>query len=137
MNPEVKDVKRIIDERCESTKLGQVHSNNGNVTKTVDTSLIAKDIIAAGYHKIDDYEKMKSLLQEYMDGEIVNEDVFSQQVKDLQDMKVATLRKVMQILDSMYVPEDGKHEWRDYRNENLDKIKEKLKLEFGTEVMTE
>ena len=51
MDKQKKEIKRIIDDRCEA-KLGQVHTNNGNVTKTVDTSLIAKDIYNAGYRKI-------------------------------------------------------------------------------------
>lgn len=39
------EIKRIIDDRCEA-ELGQVHANSkdGKVTKTVDTSLIARDI---------------------------------------------------------------------------------------------
>lgn len=42
----------ILSIRCEA-ELGQVHANSkdGKLTKTVDTSLIAKDIANAGYHK--------------------------------------------------------------------------------------
>lgn len=49
---QIEEVTKIINSRCEA-ELGQVHSNSkdGKVTKTVDTSLIAKDIISAGYHK--------------------------------------------------------------------------------------
>jgi hypothetical protein len=41
----INKIKNIIDTRCEA-ELGQVHatSKGGKVTKTVDTSLIAKDI---------------------------------------------------------------------------------------------
>lgn len=56
-NEMIKDIKSIIDDRCE-TELGQVHasSKGGKVTKTVDTSLIAKDIYNAGYRKVADDE---------------------------------------------------------------------------------
>ena len=49
---QIEEVAKIINRRCEA-ELGQVHANskNGKVTKTVGTSLIAKDIINAGYRK--------------------------------------------------------------------------------------
>lgn len=49
---QTKEITTIINRRC-GADLGQVHANSkdGKVTKTVDTSLIAKDIIDAGYHK--------------------------------------------------------------------------------------
>lgn len=49
----IKDLRAIIDARCEA-ELGQVHaeSKGGKVTKTVSTSLIAKDICNANYRKI-------------------------------------------------------------------------------------
>ena len=49
---QLEEVTKIINKRCEA-ELGQVHANNkdGKVTKTVDTSLIAKDIINANYHR--------------------------------------------------------------------------------------
>ena len=49
----IKDIRAIIDDRCEA-ELGQVHaeSKGGKVTKTVSTSLIAKDICNAGYQKV-------------------------------------------------------------------------------------
>lgn len=49
---QIEEVTRIINKRCEA-ELGQVHANSkdGKVTKTVDTGLIAKDIINAGYSK--------------------------------------------------------------------------------------
>ena len=53
----IEEIKAIIDDRCEA-ELGQVHasSKGGKVTKTVDTSLIAKDIYNAGYRKVADDE---------------------------------------------------------------------------------
>lgn len=53
----VKDIRAIIDNRCEA-ELGQVHaeSKGGKVTKTVSTSLIAKDIYNTGYRKVTDDE---------------------------------------------------------------------------------
>lgn len=54
MQEQVKEISEIINKRCEAS-LGQVPtmSANGKVTKTIDTTLIAKDIISAGYCKKD------------------------------------------------------------------------------------
>ena len=53
----IKDIRAIIDDRCEA-ELGQVHaeSKGGKVTKTVSTSLIAKDIYNANCRIIADDE---------------------------------------------------------------------------------
>ena len=45
---QIKSIKQIIDERVETT-LGQVQGRHGNVIKTVDTIIIARDIVEAGY----------------------------------------------------------------------------------------
>ena len=58
----IEEIKAIIDDRCEA-ELGQVHasSKGGKVTKTVDTSLIAKDIYNAGYRKVGEDEIVESM----------------------------------------------------------------------------
>ena len=48
---QIKAIKQIIDERVETT-LGQVQGRHGNVIKTVDTIIIAQDIVNAGYGDI-------------------------------------------------------------------------------------
>ena len=45
---QIKAIKQIIDERVETT-LGQVQGRHDNVIKTVDTIIIARDIVNAGY----------------------------------------------------------------------------------------
>ena len=52
---QIKAIKKIIDERVETT-LGQVQGRHGNVIKTVDTIIIARDIVEAGYGKVSEYE---------------------------------------------------------------------------------
>ena len=52
---QIKAIKQIIDERVETT-LGQVQGRHGNVIKTVDTVIIARDIIEAGYGDISEYK---------------------------------------------------------------------------------
>ena len=52
---QIKSIKKIIDERVETT-LGQVQGRHGNVIKTVDTVIIARDIIEAGYGDVSEYE---------------------------------------------------------------------------------
>lgn len=48
---QIKAIKQIIDERVETT-LGYVQGRHGNVIKTVDTVIIARDIVEAGYGDI-------------------------------------------------------------------------------------
>lgn len=52
---QIKAIKQIIDERVETT-LGQVQGRHGNVIKTVDTIIIARDIVDAGYGDISEYK---------------------------------------------------------------------------------
>ena len=52
---QIKSIKKIIDERVETT-LGQVQGRHDNVIKTVDTVIIARDIVEAGYGKVSEYE---------------------------------------------------------------------------------
>lgn len=60
---QIKAIKQIIDERVETT-LGQVQGRHGNVIKTVDTVIIARYIIEAGYGDVSEYkaeiERLKS-----------------------------------------------------------------------------
>ena len=69
---QIKAIKQIIDERVETT-LGQVQGRHGNVIKTVDTIIIARDIVEAGYGdvkqaKIDVLNELKGKMfdREYM-----------------------------------------------------------------------
>ena len=52
---QIKAIKQIIDERVETT-LGYVQGRHDNVIKTVDTIIIARDIVEAGYGKVSEYE---------------------------------------------------------------------------------
>ena len=52
---QIKAIKQIIDERVETT-LGQVQGRHGNVIKTVDTVIIARDIVNAGYGDVAEYK---------------------------------------------------------------------------------
>lgn len=52
---QIKVIKQIIDERVETT-LGYVQGRHGNVIKTVDTIIIARDIVEAGYGDVSEYK---------------------------------------------------------------------------------
>ena len=52
---QIEAIKQIIDERVETT-LGQVQGRHGNVIKTVDTIIIARDIVEAGYGDVSEYK---------------------------------------------------------------------------------
>lgn len=58
---QIKAIKQIIDERVE-TILGQVQGRHGNVIKTVDTVIIARDIVDAGYGDISEYKAEREML---------------------------------------------------------------------------
>lgn len=64
---QIKAIKQIIDERVE-TSLGQVQGRHGNVIKTVDTVIIARDIVNAGYGDVSEYKaEIERLRQEVRD----------------------------------------------------------------------
>ena len=52
---QIEAIKQIIDERVETT-LGYVQGRHGNVIKTVDTIIIARDIVEAGYGDVSEYK---------------------------------------------------------------------------------
>ena len=52
---QTKAIKQIIDERVETT-LGQVQGRHDNAIKTVDTVIIAIDIVNAGYGDVSEYK---------------------------------------------------------------------------------
>ena len=64
---QIKAIKQIIDERVETT-LGQVQGRHDNVIKTVDTIIIARDIVNAGYGDVSEYKaEIERLRQEVRD----------------------------------------------------------------------
>ncbi len=67
----IKGIKQVIDKRCEA-ELGQVYANseNGKVTKIVDTSLIAKDIYnyLVLIPRVKEREDLENELQEKLKG---------------------------------------------------------------------
>ena len=58
---QIEVIKKIIDERVETT-LGYVQGRHGNVIKTVDTIIIAKDIVNAGYGDVSEYKAEREML---------------------------------------------------------------------------
>ena len=60
---QIKAIKQIIDERVETT-LGYVQGRHGNVIKTVDTIIIARDIVDAGYGDVSEYKAEIERLEE-------------------------------------------------------------------------
>lgn len=60
---QIKAIKQIIDERVETT-LGQVQGRHDNVIKTVDTVIIARDIVNAGYGDVSEYKDEIERLKE-------------------------------------------------------------------------
>ncbi len=48
-----------------------------------------------------------------------------------------TVEAILQLLEDMRVPEDGRHEWRDRHNDTLDRCKARLIKEFGSKLNEE
>ena len=65
---QIKEIKQIIDERVE-TNLGQVQGRHDNVIKTVDTVIVARDIVNAGYGDVSEYkaeiERLEEVIKNY------------------------------------------------------------------------
>jgi hypothetical protein len=75
-----------------------------------DCRSIAIDLICAGYRKIrenevvltrkeyDEYKKCKDLLKQYINGELVNEDIFAQQVEELKKVREDSVDRFAEML---------------------------------------
>lgn len=74
---QIKAIKQIIDERVETT-LGQVQGRHDNVIKTVDTVIIARDIVNAGYGDVSEYKADNERLTK-----ILNSLTFSKKETDI------------------------------------------------------
>lgn len=83
---QIKAIKKIIDERVETT-LGYVQGRHGNVIKTVDTVIIARDIVEAGYGDVSEYkaeiERLKAERNDYKQAKI---DVLNKVKKRIYDI---------------------------------------------------
>lgn len=52
--------------------------------------------------------------------------------KEITDQIVnKVVKDILQLLESKKVPEDGRHEWRDYRNESIEKMQESIKEKYN------
>ena len=92
---QIKAIKQIIDERVETT-LGQVQGRHGNVIKTVDTVIIARDIIEAGYGDISEYKaEIERLKAEFKQLE-TNAEILARGVRDLNHENYELTEKMKQ-----------------------------------------
>lgn len=79
---QIKAIKQIIDERVETT-LGQVQGRHGNVIKTVDTIIIARDIVNAGYGDVFEYKAEIERLKAEYEKLQTNAEILASGVRDL------------------------------------------------------
>lgn len=92
---QIKAIKQIIDERVETT-LGQVQGRHGNVIKTVDTVIIARDIIEAGYGDVSEYKaEIERLKAEFKQLE-TNAEILARGVRDLNHENYELTEKIKQ-----------------------------------------
>ena len=93
---QIKAIKQIIDERVETT-LGYVQGRHGNVIKTVDTVIIARDIVDAGYGDVSEYKaEIKRLKAEFKQLE-TNAEILARGVRDLNHENYELTEKVKQV----------------------------------------
>ena len=91
---QIKAIKQIIDERVETT-LGQVQGRHDNVIKTVDTVIIARDIVNAGYGdirqaQIDVLNKLKerAIGYTFLGEKLATETDIDELIKEVQNGKI-------------------------------------------------
>lgn len=91
---QIKAIKQIIDERVE-TNLGQVQGRHDNVIKTVDTVIIARDIIKAGYGDVSEYkaeiERLTHIIEYCENEELVKSKVKQAQIDVLNELKARSI----------------------------------------------
>ena len=93
---QIKAIKQIIDERVETT-LGYVQGRHGNVIKTVDTVIIARDIVGAGYGDVSEYKaEIKRLKAEFKQLE-TNAEILARGVRDLNHENYELTEKIKQV----------------------------------------
>lgn len=92
---QIKAIKQIIDERVETT-LGYVQGRHGNVIKTVDTVIIARDIVEAGYGDVSEYKaEIERLKDEFKQLE-TNAEILAMGVRDLNHENYELTEKIKQ-----------------------------------------
>ena len=93
---QIKAIKQIIDERVETT-LGQVQGRHDNVIKTVDTVIIARDIVNAGYGDVSEYKaEIERLKAEFKQLE-TNAEILARGVRDLNHENYELTEKIKQV----------------------------------------
>lgn len=96
---QIKAIKQIIDERVE-TNLGQVQGRHDNVIKTVDTVIIARDIIDAGYGDVSEYkteiERLKNANSELVDNLVFYKDKSYKLERSVDKLKTEIEQEVKQ-----------------------------------------
>ena len=101
---QIKAIKQIIDERVETT-LGQVQGRHDNVIKTVDTVIIARDIIEAGYGDVSEYkaeiERLKDdyakLQEQFAQYQMASDKEIIAQKKEAEQLFESNMKAVLEI----------------------------------------
>ena len=141
---QIKAIKQIIDERVETT-LGQVQGRHENVIKTVDTVIIAIDIVNSGYGDVSEYKtEIERLRQEVRDTDKMARNTIEQYKNDYdktferlkaQEREIQSLREAnIDLKEELYELHDELDIARDKKDKTikqtqidlLNKVKEKL-----------
>ena len=101
---QIEAIKQIIDERVETT-LGQVQGRHGNVIKTVDTIIIARDIVEAGYGDVSEYKAELERLRTTL-GQCNTElnsalESLKSQCREIGELKAATKQAQIDVLNKV------------------------------------
>lgn len=106
---QIKAIKQIIDERVETT-LGQVQGRHDNVIKTVDTVIIARDIVNAGYGDVSEYKAEIERLRKTL-GQCNTElnsalESLKSQCREIGKLKAGTKQAKIDVLNELKVRHD-------------------------------
>ena len=130
---QIKAIKQIIDERVETT-LGQVQGRHGNVIKTVDTVIIARDIVEAGYGDVSEYKAEREMLGSQI--KVLKQRLNNKYI-EIEQLKAenARLLKFCEKQFTFDTTENNKYSiFSSVRKNFANKIEEKLNDIFGTAV---
>ena len=130
---QIKAIKQIIDERVETT-LGQVQGRHGNVIKTVDTVIIARDSVEAGYGDVSEYKAEREMLGSQI--KVLKQRLNNKYI-EIEQLKAenARLLKFCEKQFTFDTTENNKYSiFSSVRKNFANKIEEKLNDIFGTAV---
>ena len=130
---QIKAIKQIIDERVETT-LGYVQGRHGNVIKTVDTVIIATDIVNAGYGDVSEYKAEREMLgsqikmlKQRLNNKYIEADNLNRDYRNAFERLKAQQREIERLEEKCEELRNEKWDAQDYLDCYCDEMPDKIK----------